>query len=162
MVSDETRLRNRLNILWETLIDHKTDERLLADNVVPPDILNELNIRVVPHVFKALDSASRSSRLNPSVLFRLRSPILAQHPINHKEAYFKLSGQPRIPNDCSLKSNLPDIYKKGEKPWTRGISIAHYFQQWAINGYHRFHPPGVLNVERLCKARQVIHPHLST
>ncbi|KAL4782565.1 hypothetical protein BJX76DRAFT_369111 [Aspergillus varians] len=138
-------LRDRLHSLWASLTDRGMDQRLLSDNVVPSEFLTDNNITLASDVFSFSNTAAENLDKKPPVLFLLRPQnIITKHPIDFEDEFFTL------------------VKKILDHEWMffyRGASLAHYIEDWAMDGYPRCLPTGCPNLATLCGIHGVATPH---
>ncbi|KAL2824359.1 hypothetical protein BDW59DRAFT_180241 [Aspergillus cavernicola] len=154
-------LRDRLHSLWASLTDPGMDQRLLSDNVVPSKFLIDNNITLTSDVFSFSNTAADNLNKKPPVLFLLRPQnIITEHPIDFKDEFFTLAAEEGAPEDDP--SPATQVKKILDHEWMffyRGASLAHYIEDWAMDGYPRWLPTGCPNLATLCGIHGVATPH---
>ncbi|KAL2811729.1 hypothetical protein BDW59DRAFT_155481 [Aspergillus cavernicola] len=160
MTSPIVRLFNRLDSLWDTLTDPTMDQHLIQNSFISSQFLIQRNITLSAHDFQTSGTTSTNLGQNPPILFCLQSPdIIARHPLNYQGEYFVLAARAGAAEDPTPRHNLNLISAGPSTVWDRGILLAAYIQRWAIRGYPRVLPPGVLNLGEFCNISAVVHPH---
>ncbi|RDW76600.1 uncharacterized protein DSM5745_06592 [Aspergillus mulundensis] len=154
-------IRNRLDTLWKVVLSSATDEQLEQDNVIPDSLLKAHNIRLSRHTFTA-DYETNSS-YNPPILFCSRAPrLMRETPINPQDFDENCpvgDKALKYPNYVAPPAGVINIYHTRWCPTKRTVSATKYLEKWALNGFPRRLPPGVVDMATNCDIQWVGVPH---
>ncbi|KAL2824419.1 hypothetical protein BDW59DRAFT_147628 [Aspergillus cavernicola] len=157
-----TRIRTKLDKIWNDVVAPTLDQQLLKDNVVPDRFLQYHKIRIISHDFKLSDTETTNLSLDPPVLFKPRPPsAVTDYPINpngYEPGYLIGSDELKF-LDFNPPANIENVLHTRWSPSNRGSWLSWYLANWALGRFPRRLPPHVISLGQLYNISPVIAPH---